>query len=64
MDNQERWVLIAEILALEVGHYRDFKWPGKKQAALFRVSMAPKLQGRIITVKRITETTARAMRVY
>ena len=64
MENRERKILIAEILALQVGSYIDFNWPGKKQAALFRVSMAPKLQGRIITVKRITETTARAMRVY
>lgn len=64
MNNSERRVLIAEIMALQVGSYIDFNWPGKKQAALFRVALSPKLHGRVITVKRITETAARAMRVY
>lgn len=64
MENFERLKLIKKILLLEVGQYIDFEFPGKKESALLRISMAQFKSGKLITIKRITDKTARAMRVY
>ena len=64
MENYERLKLIKRVLNLEVGQFIDFDFPGKKEANLFRISMAQYKSGKLITIKRITDKTARAMRVY
>lgn len=64
MENYERLKLIKKLLTIEVGQFIDFEFPGKKEANLFRVSMSQYKHGKLFTIKRITDKTARAMRVY
>ena len=64
MENYERLKLVKRVLKLEVGSFIDFEFPGKKEMVLFRASMAQYPHGKVISIRRITDKTARAMRVY